>query len=358
MHKILIVATSKKTRGGITSVVNAHRKGQQWRDYNCIWIETHRDHNFIIKIWMLLIGFIKYLIEIPNCDIVHIHTSEPPSALRKAIIFMPIALALRKKIIVHFHAFSPETTINGKFRIIYKYMFSNADRVVVLSEFWKKEVQKAFPRSHVIIIYNPCLIEFNQEQENLYVKNIHEHQKYILFAGTINQRKGYSDLIKAFANISKEFKDWYIVFAGNGEIEQGQALAKKLGIENQTKWLGWVNGKEKEAAYKNASIFCLPSYAEGFPMSVLDAWSYCLPVITTPVGGIPDVAIDCENMLLFKPGDIEALSVCIKKMITNETLRAKISEASYNFAKNDFNLNTINSQIGHLYASLLDKKTE
>lgn len=77
-------------------------------------------------------------------------------------------------------------------------------------------------------------------------------------------------------------------------------------------FLGWVSGEAKDNAFKEAMIFCLPSYAEGFPMSVLDAWSYGLPVITTPVGGIPDVAQDGVNMLLFNPGDIDMLAKQMK----------------------------------------------
>ena len=45
MFKVLVIATSRKTRGGITSVVKAHEKGEQWNDYHCKWIETHIDKN-------------------------------------------------------------------------------------------------------------------------------------------------------------------------------------------------------------------------------------------------------------------------------------------------------------------------
>ena len=87
-------------------------------------------------------------------------------------------------------------------------------------------------------------------------------------------------------------------------------------------------------------------------MAVLDAWAYGLPVVTTPVGGIPDVAIDGENMLLFNPGDIDSLAGQLERLMVDEELRSRISLASVEFAESKFNLDTINKQIGELYKTL------
>lgn len=116
-----------------------------------------------------------------------------------------------------------------------------------------------------------------------------------------------------------------------------------------------MSGQNKDEIFRQASVFCLPSYAEGFPMAVLDAWAYGLPVITTPVGGIPDVAIDGENMLLFNPGDIDMLAIQLERMITNNRLREHISAASYEFANHKFNIDTINQQLDDLYTELSGK---
>lgn len=354
--KAIVIATSRKTRGGITSVVKAHELGQQWSDFGCEWIETHRDGNLLVKfIWMLK-GWCRFICKLPSCDLVHIHTSEPPSALRKSVFFMPLARLMHKKVIVHFHSFSPDTTIRSRYGILYRYLFNKADRVIVLSEYWKREVEKEFPSAKVNVIYNPCLTTVKNMAVGFADYNgAVPEQKTILYAGTVNRRKGYADLIKAFAKIASKHQDWQIVFAGNGDIKEGMALAESLGISSQTKWLGWVSGANKDRAFQEASVFCLPSYAEGFPMSVLDAWGYGLPVITTPVGGIPDIAIDGENMLLFSPGDTEALATCLKRIIDDEELRKNISRASVTLAKTVFNINTINKQLGNLYHQVLNK---
>lgn len=346
--KILVVATSRRTRGGITSVIKAHEKGEQWVQYHCRWIETHVDKGAFMKIWMLLSGLMKFLFFLPGADLVHFHLSEPNSAKRKRL-FMPFALLLNKKTIVHFHAFSPDTTINGPYGKIYEYLFTNADVVVVLSNYWKNKVNEKYNLGGKIrVIYNPCMMIDYPEH--------YEKTKSILYAGTLNQRKGYADLIRAFALVAPKHPDWKVVLAGNGELAKAESLAKDLGISTQIKLLGWVSGTKKDKAYKEASVFCLPSYAEGFPMAVLDAWAYGLPVITTPVGGIPDVAEEGRNLLLFDPGNIEMLACCIERVIDDVKLREKLEKESRRFAATTFNVSTINRKVGELYEELLPPK--
>lgn len=296
MSKVLVVATSRKTRGGITSVILAHEKGKQWEKYHCRWIETHRDRCLVVKFTYLFRGLLLYVLLLPFYDLVHIHVSEPVSALRK-LPFMTLAKLLRKKTIIHFHSFSPETTIRSRYAWAYRYLFGKADAVIALSEYWKCEIEREFCMDNkVMVIYNPCTV-YHAGNGTFADAEVVVGKRQILYAGTVNARKGYVDMIRAFAKIAGKHSDWIITFAGNGEIENGKRLANELGISSQVLWLGWVNGADKDRAFREASVFCLPSYAEGFPMGVLDAWAYGLPVITTPVGGIPDVARDGENKI-------------------------------------------------------------
>lgn len=341
--KVLIVATSRKTRGGITSVILSHKKGKQWKDYNCSWLETHIDKRGCKLLYMVK-SFIRYIFILPFYNLIHIHISEPPSALRKCF-FMWWAKVWHKKTIVHFHSFSSDTTIRSNKRSIYKYLFSKADIVLVLSNYWKNEMNDVFELDDKVkILFNPCSSE---------IPKFSIRRNLILYAGALNARKGYADLIIAYSKIANKFPSWNLVFAGNGEIENGKQLAESLGIESQVYFLGWINGEDKDKAFKEASIFCLPSYAEGFPMAVLDAWAYGLPVISTPVGGLPDIAIDNENILMFNPGDTNKLAEQLERMINEEGLRNKISIASRELAKTTFSEDVINEQLGNLYKSLL-----
>ena len=116
-----------------------------------------------------------------------------------------------------------------------------------MSEQWRRWIKEALGLTeHIEVLYNPCPIV--NHRTDLRKKNI-------LFAGTIIPRKGYADLIKGFAPIAPKHPDWKITFAGNGEIERAKEIAKEVHIENQVIFLGWVNGKEKEKAFQEASIY-------------------------------------------------------------------------------------------------------
>lgn len=340
-HKVLVVATSKKSRGGITSVVKAHMQGEQWQKYHCTWIETHRDGSYTRKLWYLFVSLFKYIFLLPFYDCVHIHFSITASAKRK-FIFFRIARILNKKIIIHFHAGSQLKDIWNN---IYNEMFSNADKSLVLSSGIKEIIEgKIGKNKKTEVLFNPCP-QIKKSDENK-KKNI------ILFAGTLMQLKGYEDLLKAFASLS-EYKDWILVFAGNGEIEKAEILSRKLGIENQVKFLGWVSGDAKDKIFREASVFCLPSYAEGFPMAVLDAWAYGIPVVTTPVGGIPDIVQDGINGLLFPAGDIKMLTQQLGKLITNKNLREFLVSESDKLVRDVLNINVINKELDRIYSETL-----
>lgn len=353
MAKIIVLATSRHTHGGISSVVMAHEQTHEWHEYGCHWIATHRSGSKIMKLLYLAAALPRFIAALPGCRIVHIHTSAPPSAIRKSL-FMKIARIARKKTIVHFHAFDTESTIDGPHREIYRRLFSNADNIVVLSESWRKAVCSTFPElaSKITVLHNPCP-SVDHDSNDMDQSHDSDTSGCILSAGVVNSRKGYRDLINAFARIAPTYPGWRLIFAGSGEIDEGRSLAATLGISDQICFTGWLAGKKKDRIFRNADILCLPSYSEGFPMAVLDAWAYGLPVVATPVGGLPDIVTDGEDILLFPPGDCEALASQLEKIISDTALRKKIAIASKNFANHTFNIKTIGRRLGEIYDSLL-----
>ena len=107
MTKILVVATSRKTRGGITSVIKALESDEHWKKFHCHWVETHRDGPTWRKIWYFATGMMDFLIRLPFYDIVHIPTADYGTEKRKRI-FARLTKLFSKKLIVHLHSSGPE----------------------------------------------------------------------------------------------------------------------------------------------------------------------------------------------------------------------------------------------------------
>lgn len=346
MKKVLVVATSPKSRGGIATVVGALRKTDVWCTHKCCWVATHIDRSKLRKLLILVSGLLKYMVLLPWYDIVHIHLSTTVSANRK-YIFYKLARLFRKKVVVHLHCGSQLSEIwNSK----YQEMFTNSNMCIVLSNSIREMiVARTGQANNVRVVYNPS-------PSGVEVSKSDKRSKTILFAATLYRQKGYLDLIEAFAQVAPKYPEWKLVLAGNGNQVEGVSKAGQLGVGERVEFLGWISGDEKDRAFKEASIFCLPSYAEGFPMAVLDAWAYGLPVITTPVGGVPDIVVDGENGLLFNPGDVATLASKLSMLIENEELRAKISKESLYLARTTFNVNTIANQLANIYEDIYGTK--
>lgn len=343
MKKVLVVATSRKTRGGITSVVKAHEQGDQWKEFGCEWIETHIDGSVFQKMSYFTKGLLRFIRKVGNADIVHIHMA----AVERKMPFVFLSRLLNKATVIHLHFPDPQTTVfNPRKAWKYRWCLNRADRVIALSHSWKELLEKEWGIRNIDVIYNPC-----PDISPAPAYNASSYTPYILYAGNLSVRKGYRDLLEAFARVKDRMPGWTIKFAGNGELDNAREIACRLGISDRVELLGWVNGDEKDRAFRNASAYCLPSYAEGFPMGVLDAWAYHLPVITTPVGGLPEIIVDGRNALSFTPGDIEALSECLLK-VADPNVRTTLSCGAAALSEGMFNVATINRQVGALYKKL------
>lgn len=340
--KVLVVATGRKTRGGITAVIKAYEQTAMWDEFHCHWVQTHRDGTVIRKICYLLLAWIDYLVRLPFYDIVHLHFSLPISAKRK-YPFFKLARLMGKKTVIHLHCGNQLSEIWSP---MYEKMFLQADKVLLLSENIKHHVAGYIGvRDNLVVLYNPCSLVDSKTP-------LPARENEILVAGTVNKNKGYEDIIRAWSLVAMNHPDWKLVFAGNGEIDRARSIAKENRVDNQTVFLGWVDKKAKEDAFHRASVLCMASYAEGFPMAVLDAFSYGLPVITSLVGGIGDIAIDGENMLVFNAGDVNKLARHLERMITDANLRENLAAASFKLSQTTFNIENLTWQLTSIYYSV------
>ena len=121
------------------------------------------------------------------------------------------------------------------------------------------------------------------------------HNPYILALSRIHPKKGFEMLIESFAALKKKglFSDWRLVFAGDGDagyVDQLKTLAHQRGLNGDAIFAGWIDGDQKYAALKEASLLAMPSYQENFGLSLIEAMAYGVPVLVSPhVNLAPDI---------------------------------------------------------------------
>ena len=124
------------------------------------------------------------------------------------------------------------------------------------------------------------------------IKGLSKNAMRLLFLGRIHPKKGFDLLLPAWAGLSGLTRDWQLVIAGpdeQGYLAQVRNLARSLGLEQKIIFTGPVSGPTKISLLHSSDLFVLPSYSEGFSMSLLEAMACGLPVIATTACNFPEI---------------------------------------------------------------------
>ena len=337
--KVLIIGPGPTVRGGITTVIDAYRHSFLWSKYSCSWLSSYEDTSVLAKITSAVRALACAPVLMWNKDIIHIHGSLRTSTLRKSL-FVLIAHCLRKRIIYHVHT-SILDHLSGHF---FKRILSLSDVVVALSPGLATRLRPFCGQTPVVSIPNPVLLP----EVTLY----QSHSGRILFVGRLEPGKGYLDLLRALARVFAEMPGASAVFAGHGDIRAAAQIAAELEISDKVHFTGWLSHDSMRAEYRRASVFCLPSYSEGLPMAVLEAMSHSLPVVVTPVGGVPDLIHPGVNGLLVKAGDVVAMASAIVGLLQDSELRTSLGKAARLTVERFYRSDRVCGRLSELYASL------
>jgi glycosyltransferase involved in cell wall biosynthesis len=177
----------------------------------------------------------------------------------------------------------------------------------------------------------------------------------IVCLGNYAPAKGQADLLRAAARVSAEPP--VTVELLGPETEPGYrdrllALAAELGIGARVDIPGPALGADKAARLARAACFCLPSYDEGLPMSMLEAMALGLPVVVSRVGAVPETVRDGEEGLLFAPGDIDALAAHLQALADDPQRAAAIGAAGRERVRREFSLERSAQRLLQVYAGL------
>jgi glycosyltransferase involved in cell wall biosynthesis len=327
-------------------VVEGYRGHASFRRAPVHFVATHWERGPWMKAAIAIGGWLRVAWKLVMLDrpLVHVHVSSRASFWRKSMVCLMARVAGRPYLLhVHggeFHRFYGEEC--GPFaQWFIRRIFARAALVLALTEGWRTRLAAICPQAAIEVLRNGVALPSRASRKEA---------PRVLFLSLLHRAKGTHDLVHAFARLTARFPQWTLMCAGNGAIEEIRALAEELGIEDKVTCPGWLDARAKDTELAAAAIFVLPSYAEGLPMALLEAMAWGIPVIATPVGGIPGAIQHGQNGILISPGDVDALSGALGELMHSGERRRALGNAARSTIEQEFSLDASVAHLLHIYS--------
>jgi len=341
MYKILIILPKLTTQGGVSAYWNSMLPIlKTYENLDICILEIGGNGKNLFGPFLDQYKVYKALKK--NYNLVFINPSLGKKSFFRDALFAKQITKSKTKFLSFFHGWDKvfEKTITKKYQQFFLNSFGKSENIFVLSKDFKETILNWGYTKKIIIettSIDVSLIEnFSLENKVLLLR---ESQKIkILFLARIFKEKGIYELIDAFINISKKIDNLELIIAGSGEIQND--LKEFTSEYKNIIYTGHVEGKEKVTLFTNSHMYCLPSYSEGLPTSVLEAMAFALPVITTPVGGLKEFFLNEKMGYLVTPKNIKEIENKLKILINNKEKVIEIGKYNNEYA-NEKLLNTV-----------------
>lgn len=347
--RVLVVGPGERSAGGVRSVIVTLAGSRLGQRFQLVEVATHADGGKPLKFIVAARGFARAAWQMlrNRPDLVYIHTASNASFWRKSIVAGMARLA-RCPYIIHVHggafaAFYRDCRAPG--RIIARRVLRGASAVVTLTPSWAREIGAITGRA-TVTIPNPVAVPEDPADPA-------GRPPRIVTLARIGAAKGSFVLVEAFAAIAGAYPEARLVLAGDGPQTEALRAARAAGVADRVEMPGWVGAAERDALLGGATIFALPSRIEGLPVSMLEAMAFGLPVLVTPVGGIPDVIEDGVTGRLVPADDVDALADAMRALLDDPAAAAAMGAAARAAVLGTYDLDVVADRVGDLVATCI-----
>jgi len=262
-----------------------------------------------------------------------------------------------KLIDVPIHVLAHGTEIQKKFNPLnfYKYCkqirihrsYMNAKNIAANSNYTKELLIESIniDRNKIKIIHPGVDVydKFIHESTISKVKNIIGNSNpVILTLARLENRKGHKIILDALSSLKIKYPNFLYIIAGDGPNKENiKSHVKKLNLDKNVSFLGWITEPEKSVILKNSDLFVMTPHldkesVEGFGMVFIDAAFHGLATLGTDTGGIPDAIIDGKTGLIAKTSDLKDIAAKIDDLLSNEEKRQSLGKAGQENVKEKF----------------------
>ena len=259
-------------------------------------------------------------------DVVYVATTHNWPAMMRDLALALSVPRRRPPLVLHLHGSESHLLVapgHAALKRATHLLMDRVDAVLLLSTEELGEWRRFRPQTRYDVVLNPFVPAGG---EPAHVKT--GGTPTVLCIARLVPAKGVLDLLDAFALLRRR-RPCRLVIAGRGPARDDiSRRACLLGVSDSVSLPGYVSGARLDAVYRGADIFTLPSYFEGFPLTVMEAMGYGLPIVTTRIRGCADNLTEGVNALFVPPRDPETLADTLQRLLDDESLRYAMGEAN------------------------------
>lgn len=339
--KVLFLVPSQNSKGGVSNYYKVIKDSITFPFeyfYRGVRIQDSAV-NRLFSVFIIPFDYLRFYIKLKRNKycVVILNTSLGKTGIIRDSFFIQILKFCRVRFIVFFRGIDYKIFeyVKQKWLKLFFNTFLQADKIIVLSYDFKNALVKlGYPND---IIVETTVVDTNLVAD-LLIEKIAEKQKSknqkILFLSRLEKSKGIYELINAFRVINKKYEETTLHICGTGSEQD--FIKKYITNDRNIHLIGFVTEDLKKAEYLNSHLFILPSYHEGLPNCILEAMAFGLPVITTKVGGIPDIFEHGINGILLEKVEEQKIVEAIEYLLQNDNLRIKIATNNFQYASKYF----------------------
>ena len=253
-------------------------------------------------------------------------------------------------------------SFNWLLRFFEERMLKRSNKIIAVSDFTRRELVQysQVKEAKIRVIHNGVDVnKFKPATDKVKAKEelgFNPKDIAILSVGRLYARKGLFTLIESMLFVSRKFKNAKLIIAGKGlsnEMKKLVSYATKLGVEKNIVFTGYFPDKKLPRLYQAADIFAFSTFYENLPFAVLEALSTGLPVVTTHVGGIPEMITSGKNGFLVEPSNSQAMADRILFYLEHPTVALEMGFVARETIENNFDWQLIVKKVVKVYDEAL-----